>query len=243
MSESLLILSDIHGNLSALDSVLGRVDEKDIKGIILLGDIIDYGPRSNEVIKRLKDIPNRKVYANIWGNHENAIMTENYERFSSERGRVSARHTKKLLTEEATDYILGMNQAGQQEFMLGGKKCLAVHASLEDVYWRSIDIEKISDNYIKYDYVFSGHSHIPHCIQKFYKGNDAEYRNKKRTVFINPGSVGQPRNHNPYAQYALLDIHSGSVNMMAVEYDIGHEMELFSEEIDVFYKERIKIGI
>ena len=91
------IISDIHGNCSALDSVLKdiRDNHKEAK-IALLGDLIDYGMRSNEAISIIKDIEFPLV-CNIWGNHENAIMTDDYSHFSSERGVVSAKNTKKHL--------------------------------------------------------------------------------------------------------------------------------------------------
>lgn len=243
MEEKTLILSDIHGNLTALNRILERAEGEPVKNIILLGDLIDYGPRSNEVLERLDQIPKEKICVNLWGNHEHAIMTENYGRFSSDRGRQSAQYTRRKLTAESIEYLTGMNKDGRQEFLLGGKKCLAVHASLEDVFWKSIDMENISDDYSKYDYVFSGHSHIAHYMQKFYKSNHKEYRYLKRTVFINPGSVGQPRNHSPAAQAAIFNATMGSVEMLAVEYDVEAEMKLFPAVLDSFYKERLKKGI
>jgi diadenosine tetraphosphatase ApaH/serine/threonine PP2A family protein phosphatase len=71
----------------------------------------------------------------------------------------------------------------------------------------------------------------------------AAYRNKKRTIFINPGSVGQPRNHNPYAQYGILDIESGNYEHRCVWYDVKEEQKLFIDSVDKFYKDRLTLGI
>ena len=68
-------------------------------------------------------------------------------------------------------------------------------------------------------------------------------RNNKKTVFINPGSVGQPRNHNPRAQYAILDTETGECQLLSAEYDIAYEQSLYQEEIDPFYKERLERGV
>ena len=63
------------------------------------------------------------------------------------------------------------------------------------------------------------------------------------TVFINPGSVGQPRNHNPNAHFAIWDTDDESVELLTVKYDIESEIKKFTDDVDVFYKERIRKGI
>ena len=68
-------------------------------------------------------------------------------------------------------------------------------------------------------------------------------RNKKAVLFINPGSVGQPRNQNPCAQYAVLSLPSRSVELRSVEYDIEYEQSLFVPEVDAFYRDRLGKGI
>ncbi len=241
--KNIIILSDIHANLTALNRVLDCADLNAMDHVVLLGDIIDYGPRSNEVIERLLELDENKILVNIWGNHEQAVAKDYYERFSSERGKLCAKHTRSGLSERSFAYIRNMNTKGFQEFDISGKHCLAVHGSLEDVFWKSIDFACLDEAYAEYDYVFSGHSHITFCAEKFYDGNSAEYRNKKKTVFLNPGSVGQPRNHNPNANFAVLDIESGTVTMHSLEYDYKAEMKLFSDQVDRFYKERLAKGI
>lgn len=237
-------MSDIHGNLSALSKVLETESLEEFDGIILLGDLIDYGPRSNEVIQRIREIPDNKLLVNIWGNHEKSIICLDDSQFSSERGKSCAAYTRRNLTETSREFLEGaMEKTGMQEFDLCGKHCLAVHGSLADIFWESIPHGEAGEEYGRYDFVFSGHSHIPHFFEHFYPCNCAEYRNKKRTVFINPGSVGQPRNHNPNAHYAVLESESMTVQMKTVGYDINQEIELFTEEVDAFYKERLKIGI
>ena len=62
-------------------------------------------------------------------------------------------------------------------------------------------------------------------------------------MFINPGSVGQPRNHNPMAQYAVLSLPSKRVELRAVGYDVAYEQSLFPDEIDELYKIRLTNGI
>ena len=99
-----LILSDIHGNLAAMCAILKNIEPRNIDRIILLGDLIDYGPHSDEVVAILGKI-SIPVICNIWGNHENAIINENYESFSTERGKKSAQYTHDKLSSTTRDYI------------------------------------------------------------------------------------------------------------------------------------------
>ncbi len=239
-----LIMSDIHGNREALASVLDSAREfSDIEACILLGDVIDYGMHSNEAIKMLKALP-YPVLCNIRGNHEDAVINERYERFSSDRGRESARYTRSALNSESWDYLQNtMEPSGIKAFEADGKKCLAVHGSLADEYWKSIQPEQDAGGYEQYDYVFSGHSHLPHFVEKYIAVQDAERRNKKKVSFINPGSVGQPRNLNSCAQYAVLDFDTGQLWFQKAVYDIAAEQAAYHGQVDQFYCERLKWGV
>lgn len=239
---NILIMADIHGNLEALERMLEEAGKHDVQGCILLGDIIDYGMHSNEVIRRLQSLQ-YPVLCNLQGNHERAILDENYTRFSTGRGRESARHTRNHLDENAWQYIRGLESSGVQEFRCGDRHCLAVHGSIEDPFWKSIYPEQGLAEYSSYDYVFSGHSHRPHYFEKYYPAEDVRRRNLKKTVFVNPGSVGQPRNLTPMAQAVLLDTDAGSVVFMKVAYDIAREQEAFDGQVDSFYCERLEYGI
>lgn len=240
----LLILSDVHGNLNALETVLKEVEEHiRIDACILLGDLIDYGMHSNEVVHLIKNIQ-YPVICNIRGNHEQAVITGDYERFSSERGRLCAQYTKSMLSSETWDYIQNtMSSTGVCEFMIGRANCLAVHGSMEDIYWKSIQAGQDLSVYSKYDYVFSGHSHLPHFFEVYYKVDDPKHRNKKKTVFINPGSVGQPRNLNPMAQFAVFDSDTEEILMKKLSYDVKKEQAAYTGAVDDFYKERLGWGI
>ena len=237
------ILSDIHGNETALKAVFERIGTSGVEKMILLGDIVDYGPHSNEVIDILKK-SNFPVICNILGNHEKAIISKDYSRFSSERGKKSASFTGSILNDRSWDYIRNiMAQSGKNEFFVNKLKCLAVHGSLSDEYWKAIRPGDDLNEYAEYDYVFSGHSHFPHFFEIYYKIDRPETRNLKKTVFVNPGSVGQPRNICPFAQYAVWDTVTEEITMARVKYDVKKEQECFSPEADIFYRDRLEVGI
>ena len=237
------ILSDIHGNLHALKEVMANLNNQNIESVILLGDLIDYGMQSNEVVSFIKNNMDN-IICNIWGNHEKAVLTEDFNHFSSQRGVESAKFTASQLNKDSKDYLKNeLIHDGKYEFEIDGKKVLAVHGSLTDYYWKAIFPDNLNGDYSLYDIVLSGHSHYPHIFQKFYEVDNPDFRNKKSVLFINPGSVGQPRNHNPNAQYAILDTQSMSVDLKAVKYPKEEAMDLFDGSVDDFYRKRLKNGI
>jgi len=238
------ILSDIHGNLHALNAVMDDLANYDISKIILLGDLIDYGMQSNEVVNYIKNHLSSKIICNIWGNHERAILTNDFNFFSSQRGIDSAKFTASQLEEDVKDYLYNeLIHEGRYDFNLNNKNILAIHGSLNDYYWKAIFPDNLNGDYSNYDIVLSGHSHFPHVFQKFYETDNPDMRNKKSVLFINPGSVGQPRNHNPNAQYAILNTELMGVDLKAVKYPKEESMSLFDGSIDDFYRKRLKNGI
>lgn len=236
------ILSDIHGNLHALNAVIDDLEY--IDKLILLGDLIDYGMQSNEVVSYIKENFSDKIICNIWGNHERAILTGDFNFFSSERGVESAKFTESQLSDDSKDYLNNkLVNEGKYEFNLDDNNVLAVHGSLNDYFWKAIFPDNVNGDYSDYDIVLSGHSHYPHVFQKFYEVDNPNMRNKKSVLFINPGSVGQPRNHNPNAQYAILDTELMSVDLKSVKYPVKEAMDLFDGSVDEFYQKRLEKGV
>lgn len=238
------ILSDIHGNLYALNAVMDDLTNYDINKIILLGDLIDYGMQSNEVVNYIKDDLSSKIICNIWGNHEKAILTGDFNFFSSQRGVESAKFTDSQLDYDVRTYLNNeLIREGKHELNLDNNEVLAIHGSLNDYFWKAIFFDNLNGDYSDYDIVLSAHSHYPHVFQKFYEVDNLDMRNKKAVLFINPGSVGQPRNHNPHAQYAILDSELMCVDLKAVKYPKEKAMALFDGRVDDFYRKRLENGI
>lgn len=241
----LVLLSDIHANVTAFRAVLndiGTIGELDAYAI--LGDMVNYGPQPNEIIDMVKGL-DKPLLVNLWGNHEYSIFGGSLERFATDRGRTVLKYTNTILTDESREYLdKYMNHQGMQEKEVNGKRILFMHGNLDDPYWGKFGKDKMNEEcYARYDYVISGHSHVPHYVEHFFVSDNAAYRNKKRTIFINPGSVGQPRDHNPYAQYGILDLKSGNYEHRCVWYDVEAEQKLFSDSVDSFYKTRLTLGI
>lgn len=231
------IISDIHANLTALQAVINDINQKYKDSLIFhLGDCIDYGMRPNEVIKELIKLKDR-IVVNIQGNHERALFGYESERFSSKRGSEANLYTQNILNNISIEYIRHDMNINYVEYSVNNKKVLAVHGDLTDVYWGKMTYEEIQKSvYSKYDYVFSGHTHKAHMY------SIEDKLNKHSTKFINPGSVGQPRNYNNMAQYCAVNIATGQVHFESVEYNIQSEYILYNGEVDKYYQERLLIG-
>lgn len=242
----LIILSDIHANLTAFDAVMADAKEKYAQDslIIHLGDVINYGMRPNETFERLSALGAR-ILVNLAGNHERAVLGLDVERFSSKRGVDACYYTRSILVPPWIKYIQTTMMSVPMEKDIDGYRMLFVHGDLSDPFWGGMPVEESErDIYSKYDYVICGHTHIPFLAEKFFLDNSQKgRRGKRKTIFLNPGSVGQPRNHNAAAQYVVLDTGTGSVIFNAVPYDVDKEIALYKGEIDLFYAKRLRIGI
>jgi predicted phosphodiesterase len=183
--------------------------------------------------------------AKIWGNHEKAVMDNDTTRFATDRGRAILHYPQKRLSQESIGFINNrMNHDGTCSLEIDGKKFLLVHGILGDPYWgKFTPAELMREEYAPYDFVLTAHSHVCHYFEVLFKADSPSTRNKKKTVFINPGSVGQPRNINPCAQFGILDTETTEYEHICVPYDIKAEQELYTDEVDVFYKARLTLGI
>ena len=137
-----------------------------------------------------------KIIVNLKGNHERALCGFEKDRFSSKRGAEANLYTKSILTDKSKDYINKMSD-NVCEFEFNNKKILCIHGDLTDTFWGKMDNEEIlSDKYLKYDYVISGHTHISSLRtiinkEKTHKnagkdGKIREYRGKGRVQKILP---------------------------------------------------------
>ncbi|QKF72296.1 metallophosphoesterase [Aliarcobacter faecis] len=242
----LILLSDIHANLEALTSVLKDIKDKNLSKyrFCILGDVINYGVHTNEVLEELKAIePITEVL--LAGNHEMAFLGIEDNRFSSQRGKDALNIIKDNISIENSNYIKNIFTKSFVSKIIDGKKYLFIHGSLDDIFWGTINPSNINENlYKEYDVVFSGHSHKPHFFEIFYKDENSQLKERKKTIFINPGSVGQPRNLDNSSQYAIFDTLTNNIQFCKVSYDIKKEQEAYKNyNIDKYYKDRLEKGV
>ena len=193
------ILSDIHGNLPALKSVLNDMSNYDIDHVMSLGDVSGYYPFINEVIDLLK----AHNAVNLIGNHDRYII-DNTECPRSTSANACLSYQKSVITEENRAWLAKSSASivsGDTSYVHGGWD------DPEDEY-----LYKITPAYFeRFDekFFFCGHTHV----QKHIQLNSTQH-------FTNPGSVGQPRDGVATAAYCLFDEKTGSIELRRVNYDI-----------------------
>jgi len=237
-----LVVSDIHANLTAFDAVLadaGAVDE-----VWCLGDVIGYGPDPNEIVERLRSLPKLTC---MLGNHDVAVLGQmDFAVFNTE-ARKSLLWQKKALTPENIAFLESL----PQETLVRGDVTLA-HGSPRDPVWEYILntlVARLNFESFQTSYCFVGHSHIQ-CLFQLDRDKDRVSLNVPRVnevsqltprVILNPGSVGQPRDRDPRAAYAIYDTDGQVWAPRRVEYNIP-EVQQRIREANLPEKHAIRLG-
>ena len=210
------VIADIHSNLEALEAVLKKIERDGIKTIICAGDIIGYGPNPNEAVELVR----KRCFAAVCGNHDANIDLHNLGWFEP-----SAAHalewTKKTLTKENFEYLLGLDHSWKGH--IGGKSVFIVHGSPRDYIYDYV-YPDIADTKAREwlrntasQVLVVAHLHIPFI------------RKMGARAILNPGSVGQPRDGDRRASYAIVNTKQPFITIRRVEYDIGKTAEKIRE--------------
>lgn len=220
-----LVISDIHANLVALETVL-----KDAEGqwdqIWCLGDIVGYGPDPNGCIELLR----QHDHLSLSGNHDWAVLGKlDIESFNNEAQK-AIRWTQSILSPGNSDYLSQLPPLTIVEpFTL-------VHASPRQPVWEYLLDEATAAKNIallETAYCFAGHTHMAIIFTEIAPGRCQatfpDYREKQtfgdNRLIINPGSVGQPRDSDPRAAYGILDTAAMTWQHRRVAYDIAETQE------------------
>lgn len=243
---AIAVISDIHGNAAALRAVLADIDAKGIERIICLGDIVGYGPEPRQCV----DMVAERCEWSLLGNHDFGVL---YEPTNFNHQAESAAYwTRERFENEPDD----ASRARRYEFLNRLRvrvvfkpegtrdSILAVHGSPRrpiNEYIFPDDVisagDKMSSIFDLVDWIaIVGHTHVPGVFTNepdFYPpdeiGADRTYRfQPDEKAVINVGSVGQPRDLDPRASYAVL--HEDRVEFHRVDYDIEHTANLIRGE-------------
>jgi diadenosine tetraphosphatase ApaH/serine/threonine PP2A family protein phosphatase len=195
------LLSDIHANVVALEAVLRELPA--VAGIWVMGDTVGYGPDPAPTLVLLRE---RRATL-IAGNHDRAVATgEGLELFNAAARTAAERH-RAWLSAADRDFLAGLPVS--LEPADGYAIC---HGSPRDPLWEYI-FDARAAGYAMAGLAAPrccvGHTHVP-----------ATFRVGDAKLMINPGSVGQPRDGDPRASYALLDVERGTADFHRVAYDV-----------------------
>lgn len=239
-----LIVSDVHSNLEAFQSVIDDAGRgKGFDQVWSLGDLVGYGPDPGECIDTIRRYDTRAVA----GNHDLAatrkLSVESFNMYASK----AALWTADRLTADQAAYLGGLPLKTELEDFT------VVHGSPRDPIWEYVVTSAAAmASFLHFDTsrCLVGHSHIPFICRA----------QEDRAVFldfpldtpvslgtdrliINPGSVGQPRDGDPRASYAIYDSDEGAVYHYRAEYDIPKTQEKMSERgLPQYLADRLTYG-
>jgi diadenosine tetraphosphatase ApaH/serine/threonine PP2A family protein phosphatase len=221
------VISDVHANVEALGTVLEDIKRRRIQDIFFLGDAVGYGPEPNEAVGLLK----AECKKTIAGNHDWGALGLTDTRAFNEYARNALFWTRGVLTAESVEVLRAAPL--KAEIM---KEITLVHATpLGPEKWHyllTLPDAEINFRYMHTDICFVGHSHRPFIAELSSSGglttDKQEMPRKEGSRYIvNTGSIGQPRDGDPRACYAIAD--EDRIELVRVAYDIKSTQKKMAE--------------
>jgi predicted phosphodiesterase len=217
------ILADIHANLTAFEAMLDDVERRGgVDRFWNLGDTVGYGPDPNECLDRLSKLE----HVSVAGNHDLAAIGKISTIDFNPEAATAASWTGERLNAEARRYLATM------PLVIENGDFTLVHGSPRDPVWEYlVNAERARANlgHFKTRYCLVGHSHQPVVFEADENGDirlvdfsdDRRLELGEKRLIINPGGVGQPRDGDPRASYAIYDNQAKSITLHRVTYDIA----------------------
>jgi predicted phosphodiesterase len=257
------VFGDIHANLEALSAVLKDASKNGISRFFCTGDIVGYAASPSECLRRVRKL-NCPV---VLGNHDAYVSKdEDLENVKLEAG-LTILWTRKQLKEKEKNWLLArplsmdFNQGATREPRAEGERskcaCCLVHSSLPDpAAWNYVMNPVRAERLIRAqaaDVVFFGHTHVPSIFafnpQTEMFSSECPAKEGLRQLepgfkyLINPGSVGQPRDRDPRASFALFNPNTASIEIRRIEYDItSAQQKIKSAGLPIPNAERLSQG-
>lgn len=211
MSRSAAFLSDVHGNLPALEAVLADIDARGIDEIYFLGDVLGKGPSVHEVL----DLLRRRCRGAVYGNWDRLVL------YSPEGERFGAPYYRERLTEAERAYLAALPETLELDF--AGKRVLCYHGrfSIDRVVTPMFNnerenVEKAMYRFGPHDVTVMGDAHHPFLLT--HQGR----------FLMNTGAVGNPCDRIPQASYLILHERGGAFSSehVRVPYDLARAVSL-----------------
>ncbi len=245
------IISDIHANIEALEACLREAEKFKADRICCLGDVVGYNASPNETADTV-----RKVCVQvIQGNHDYvaAGLCDAADLDFNAAADSAIRWTKGVLREDNRAWLEKL-----PEFAPLDATCLLVHGSPRNqneyilTPWDlDVNVRFVKENHQKVRMIFFGHTHYPALIDAEGASGGATKRvgdtfelDPEHLYFVNPGSVGQPRDGRPWSSFAIYDDAAPSVTFFRVPYDVeAAAKKNEAANIHPFLTERLRLGI
>ena len=224
-----LILSDIHGNLEALDAVIDAAGRCD--AVWNLGDVVGYGASPNQVVERMQ----HTATLSVRGNHDKVCAGIASANHFTTNARTAALWTREHLSPNSTEWLQALPEG---PLAVNGARVTLAHGSPlhEDIYIQNIRDAWAPLQQMEAGITFFGHTHVQGGFgwesERWFEVRPMQQRDRNRAsewvlrldgdkrYLLNPGSVGQPRDTDPRAAYAIYDSGATTVTFHRVPYDI-----------------------
>ncbi|MCX7765550.1 MAG: metallophosphatase family protein [Candidatus Sumerlaeia bacterium] len=240
--QRIAIFSDIHGNLQALEATLSAIRDEKVDKLYCCGDIVGYGGNPNECIELVKSLECPVVL----GNHDYAALDLTNTDYFNDVARAAIIWTASVLKEENIAFVR------QLPYVYIEGDFFFVHASPRSPedwnYIITMGEAELNFHYFDQRFCFIGHSHQPFIVEKD-KGNLSCPRSPVHRIadngryLINVGSVGQPRDRDPRACYAICDLKKMTIEIKRVDYDIsGAQRAIIDNDLPKELAERLAHG-
>jgi predicted phosphodiesterase len=224
------LLSDVHANLAALDAVLAHAEADGAETAWHTGDLVGYGPDPDEVVARLRECGT----ACVLGNHDAAVAglipTDDFNEFAA----VASKWTAGVIGDDARLWLGSLPEVERDDAYI------RVHGTLRNPVWEYLSTISAARAHFELQdtpYSVVGHTHVPLVVEETapgqfdvvspHDGEVVELSGKR--CCINPGGVGQPRDGDPRACYALLDTGAATVTYRRVDNDIARTQRRMRE--------------
>jgi putative phosphoesterase len=205
------IISDIHGNLPALEEVIKRIDELKADVVYCLGDTVGYGPFPNECVQ----IVQKRCKVTLKGNHDSGLTGETPLDDFNSYGLSAIQWTGTVITKPNLAFLKALPFTSKRDDLV------LAHASPQNpeswTYVLTMRAARENFGVFKARLCFIGHTHVPVVIGE--AGTVNQYTTGDRFI-INVGSVGQPRDGNPQAAFGFYDSVTKEYRLERVPYDI-----------------------
>jgi predicted phosphodiesterase len=215
----ILVVSDVHANLRALDAVLDAAGEVD--GIWHLGDTVGYGPDPDAVVARLAE----RGTIGVRGNHDAAALGGREIELFNVDARRAMEWTRDIIGPAAKAWLAALPLRRQESGIT------LVHGSPRDPTWEyitSAPVARANLAVLETTYGMFGHTHLPIAfrddrglIETVAPSDGSTFHFNDRRALLNPGSVGQPRDGIPKASYLVFDPERREARWGRVAYDIA----------------------
>ena len=200
------VLSDVHANRIALEAVLA--DMPPVEGLVCAGDVVGYNPWPKACLERLR----AEGVVTIQGNHDRAVTGDTPFRFNG-MAAAGVDYAREQLGQADIEWLRSL----PTERTVDADRLKLVHGHPDDpdryTYPQDFSPELLEEE----ELLVLGHTHHQH-VEQYAEG-----------TVLNPGSVGQPRDGDPDAAYAVVDLDAGTVDLRRVEYDVEAVVDAVAE--------------